>query len=136
MDQSPLRDGHIYMDGIHKQKVRLGLYLFHCALHSQAGSLIYVDTVNLEWTGCGNRPRESSLLNNSRQFLSLFGSEELAVVQSAYRPIGIQDRGGGKNGTEQTPSPHLIHTADKRKTRLAGFTLVCSGAAEDWRLGA
>jgi hypothetical protein len=71
------------------------------------------------------------LANARREFLAIFGSEFLRVVKADDSPPGIEDDGGGYDGTKERAATNFIETCDTLPAALSREPFV-PRTAESW----
>ena len=97
--------------------------------HSLAASLVDVPGIDAASVDFGDCPCQGMLLNTRSQLGAPVGRELFRVVETNDAAPGIENDGGGYDGTEEGTPACFVEPGDALPTSLPSFALV-SGAAE------
>lgn len=92
-----------------------------------------VEAVDFFNAGFGHCPSQRTFANDGGQRIALFFAQFLGVVETGYRPGGIEDHRGGDHRPGQRSAPGFVDTTDEADgndqfrhsmTALAAFSAV------------
>jgi hypothetical protein len=128
-DDGLLGEWEIDGNGVDEEVIAGGPELEDSAAHREAGGLKDVDAVDVVGIGRGDGGGDRAAANGLGEFLTAFGVDELAVVEAANGFVGVEDDGGGVNGSEEGSPADLVYSGDEVKASGSGGSLVFSGTA-------
>ena len=101
---------------IHQHMIRRRGQGLDRAAHGEEGRVADVERVDLGHAGPA-QPDLGDLLKLRQKRLAPLRAEPLRIIEARGDTVGMQDHGGGGDGTGQRPAPDLVHAGDDARTR-------------------
>ena len=119
VNQRFLFDEDIEFDSIEQQVIRSHGEFRESGGHGLAAGLQDVPCVDAAGIAFGDGPCERVLANFLSELFAAIGSELFGIVEADDAAGGIEDNGGGENGTEERAAACFVETGDARPARLS-----------------
>jgi len=124
INQRQLFNRKIDGDGINQEIVRERGQRFHRSAHGEAGGLQNIDLIDLKNVRAAKGPANTALSDDLSQLVTLSGIQNLAVIESANRPIRVQNNRRREDGTKEATATDFIDPRNTLEAALASGAFV------------
>ena len=122
-DEGFLFDENVELHGVDQEIVGNDAKLLKRGGHGLAAGLINVPGVDAGGINFGDGPRERVLANAEGEFSAALVRNFFGVVEADNAALGIEDDGGGDDGTEESAAAGFVNAGDARPAEFARGSL-------------
>lgn len=122
-DERFLLDENVELHGVNQEIVGNDGKLLERGGHGLAAGLIDVPGVDAGGINFGDGPGQGVFTNAESEFAAAFGRNFLGIVEADNAALGIEDDGGGDDGTEESTATGFINAGDARPAEFARGSL-------------
>jgi hypothetical protein len=129
-DDSAPRRGQAgrHIASIHQNKVRRDREPQHRAAHGSKRRPANIEAINLGRRGKGKRDRMRLLQDQAKEVLARGGGEFFGIIDTAGKPRGIENDGGGRHRPCERAAPSFIDSGNQHgKLTVTGLTMFSCG---------
>lgn len=129
LDDGILGQGEVDGEGVDEEVVGLGAEGLDGAADGEPGGLIDIDAVDVGGVDPGDIPGNGASLDFGGQALTAGIGKGLAVSEAADGMIGVEDDGGGVDGSEEAAAAGLVGAGGTQISYAPEIKLAAEGAA-------